>query len=544
MRIDDSGATLASAQVELRAARWRQAKALFEAALAQDDEPAARDGLGLALWWLNDVSAAHEQRTLAYLGYKRRGNARRAAWLAAWLAREQVFLRANASAMNGWFARADRLLAEAGPCIERGWVDLYRASMAAPPRELDSAAQVALAQARDHGDADLEALALAFLGMACVAQERVDEGMAHIDEAMAAATSGEVRDPFVTCEVFCVTLSACELAGDWSRTDHWCQVASQYAQRYNSPFLSAYCRTTYGSLMLATGRWAQAEQALTEAIHTFDAGHQALRVHAVLKLAELRVGQGRLEEAEVLLAGYEDHGSAALPLARLHLAHGEARLARAVLEQQLSHDEGPSLHRAPLLRMLVDVHLALGDVEAARRSADELSAQAQRARSDLLFAQAELAQGRIKQAAGDPHAARHFQSALERLNAYEQSLLAGRAKLEMARAIAAEDAAGAVAWARAALACFERLGASRDADEAAQLLRALGVSGRSAARSQAALTRREEDVLALLASGLTNREIAERLVISPKTAEHHVSQILAKLGLRTRAEAAAFAARR
>lgn len=535
---------LAAAQAALQAADWQNARAHFETALRQrqSDTPEAHDGLGLALWWLNDVSAAHEHRTRAYLGYKERGNLRRAAWLAAWLAREQVFLRANTSAMNGWFARADRLLVEAGPCVERGWVELYRVSMTATPQALEETAQAAINLAREFRDADLEALAIAFVGMARVALGRVDEGMACVDEAMATATSGEVRDHFVVCETFCVTLSACELAGDLARTDHWCQVASDYAQRRNSPFLSAYCRTTYGGLLATTGRWREAESALNEAIRTFDAGHQALRAHAVLKLADLRVSQGRLEEAEALLSGYEDYGNAIVPLARLHLARGDSKQARALLEQALtSLDDAPSLHRVPLLRLLVDVALAESDVVSAGRACEELAELARRANSDVLLAQSELAQGQLERFTGEPDAAQHFLHALDRLKTYEQSLLAGRVKLEMAWLLLQSDPPGATAWARAALACFERIGAARDADEAAKVLRDLGASVRPSVRQQASLTQREQDVLALLAHGLTNREIAERLVISAKTVEHHVSQILGKLGLRSRAEAAAYA---
>jgi DNA-binding NarL/FixJ family response regulator len=112
----------------------------------------------------------------------------------------------------------------------------------------------------------------------------------------------------------------------------------------------------------------------------------------------------------------------------------------------------------------------------------------------------------------------------------------------MAQALRAEDWAGAVTWARAALASFERIGAVHDAAEAVQLLRELGVSSRTGMRRHELLSQREAEVLALLAHGLSNREIASRLVISAKTVEHHVSQILSKLGLRSRAEAAAYAA--
>ena len=303
-----------------------------------------------------------------------------------------------------------------------------------------------------------------------------------IDEAMAAATSGEVNDPYVTTETFCVMLSACELAGDFVRTGHWCEVAMDYAQRYGSPFLSAYCRTTYGGVLAATGRWQEAEAALTKAIHAFDAGHQALRVHAVLKLADLRVSQGRLEEADVLLAGHEDQGSAVLPLARLHFARGEAQLARALLENSLQSMTSLPLSRAPLLRLLVDVLLVLGELEDAKNAALELAEVAQKAGSDILAAQASLAMGQVKRFTGKMDAVDDFRAALDHLHAFEQSLLAGRTKLELARTLLESDEAAAIIWARAALACFERIGAARDVDEAAQVLRVLGVAGREGGR--------------------------------------------------------------
>src|ERR1041385_5710205 len=144
-------------QSALTHANWLEAKKQFEHALKELDSPEARDGLGLALWWLNDISASHEQRTLAYLGYKSNGQLPKAARLAAWLAREQVFLRANVSAMNGWFARAFRLVDEMEPCAETGWVKIYHASMTASPEGQQQVAKEAIDIARKYGDMDLEA---------------------------------------------------------------------------------------------------------------------------------------------------------------------------------------------------------------------------------------------------------------------------------------------------------------------------------------------------------------------------------------------------
>jgi DNA-binding CsgD family transcriptional regulator len=536
-----SSDTVSAGQSALANANWLEAKQQFENALKESDTPEARDGLGLALWWLNDISASHEQRTLAYLGYKANGDLPKAARLAAWLAREQVFLRANVSAMNGWFARARRLLAEIKPCSEIGWVKIYHATMTAAPEGQAQVARESIEIAREFHDTNLEAFSLAVLGSALVSQTKILEGMDAIDEAMTAVVSGEVKDYFVASETFCVTLSTCELAGDLVRTNHWCESALEYAQRYQCSFLAAYCRTTYGSLLVETGKWKDAESALTEAIHTFDIGHHGLRVNAVLKLADLRVSQGRLEEADVLLSGYEDYGSAALPRARLHLARAETDLARAVLEQALQADASPSLQQAPYLRLLVEVLLASNDVESARRVAEDMMSLSRLAGSDLFLAQAELALGQISRHADESGAVAHFHTALGLLEIHAGSMLACRVKLELARTLKHTDKAGAITWAKAALAGFERIGAVHEVYEVSQLLREMGVSGKINPRSQdQLLTTREAEVLALLSHGLSNREIASRLVLSAKTVEHHVGQILGKLGLRNRAEAAAY----
>jgi ATP/maltotriose-dependent transcriptional regulator MalT len=509
--------------------------------LLESDSPEARDGLGVALWWLNDISGAHEQRTRAYLGYKSNANLPKAAHLAAWLAREQVFYRANLSAMRGWFGRAFRLRDEMKECAETGWVNIYHASMMASDAGQERAGREAIEIARKYHDADLEAFSLAIIGSAMVSQAKIKEGMDAIDEAMTAVVSGEVNDYFVASETFCVTLSACELAGDFVRTNHWCEAALEYARRYQCSFLSAYCRTTYGSLLAETGKWQDAETTLLEAIRTFDEGHRGLRVNAVLKLADLRVSQGRLEEAEVLLGGYEDYGSSVLPRARLHLARGEVDLARAVLEQALHSDTSLSLHRAPLLRLLVEVLLASDQLEEAQHTAYELESLSRLANSDLFLAQAELALGQIHRYKNKSDAVKRFRKALDHLDVHEGSLLAYRVKLELARTLRDTDKAGAITWAKAALAGFKRVGAAHNAEEANQLLREMGVSVKANAGSQdQLLTTREAEVFELLSHGLSNREIAARLVVSAKTVEHHVSQVLGKLGLRNRSEAAAY----
>ncbi len=158
-------------------------------------------------------------------------------------------------------------------------------------------------------------------------------------------------------------------------------------------------------------------------------------------------------------------------------------------------------------------------------------------------ASAELAAGRVLAADGDERAPAHLTAALERFSALDLPLEAARARLALARVLASSSTAAAVSEARLALADFERLGATRDADEAAGLLRELGAAGRAWPRGHGALTRRETRGAVAPGRGSLQRADRERLFISRRTAEHHVASILSKLGLRTRAEAAAYAVR-
>lgn len=534
---------LSAGRAALGRADWAGAAAAFEQALT--GTPAeAHDGLGVALWWLNEIDAAHRHRARAYIAFREQGETGRAARIACWLAREQLFLDGNAPAMQGWFGRAEQLI-EPLPSdgAERAWCAVMRASVTATPRRMETAAAEAVAVARRCGDRELEAFALAFHGQALATLGRVGEGMAHLDEAMTMATSGEAADLTIISEIFCVMLSTCEVVGDLARSDVWCRRAMMFAQQYSCPFLFAYCRTAYGGLMTALGRWVEAEKALTEAIHAFERGHRGLRTHAVIKLADLRVSQGKPEEAELLLIGLEDQRAAVVPLARLYMQKGETASARAVLEQALPTDTAPTLAHLSILLAWVDALLALDDAAAVGRAMTALDDLARQAGSDLFTARIAFTRGRVSLHEGDYPAARAgFDAALTHLRAYEQSLLAGQVRLRMAEMLRESDPTGAVAWARGALATFERLGAAHEAAAAAALLRQLGAARGAPARLRQPLTQREAEIAALLALGLSNREIAERLVISPKTVEHHVGRVLDKLNARSRAEVAALAA--
>ena len=159
--------------------------------------------------------------------------------------------------------------------------------------------------ARRMGDRDLEFVALAYLGATLVHDDRTDEGMVLLDEALAAVAGSEVDDFCALQEIFCQLFAACEYAHDVSRADQWIRVGEAIAARRQLPAVSAFCRTHYGGLLTDAGRWPEADVALTEAVRLWGLGHRSLRGGALARLADLRARQGRYEEAEQLLDGLE-----------------------------------------------------------------------------------------------------------------------------------------------------------------------------------------------------------------------------------------------
>jgi len=558
-------------------ADWQGARDAFQSALdAAPGDPDALDGLGQSSWWLGERDAAIEYRREAFGGYRRAGATRDAARLAIYLAGEHR-IDGQAAAANGWIARARRLLDDKDALPEIGWLEIEEAKRATNPVEAERHARAALEIAHTLGDPDVECMALAQLGRAVVTSGRVEEGMGLLDEAMAVALGGETSDPLASGDTCCTTLVVCDRLSDLRRATEWCAAVVEFTERRHFTPVQSWCRSIYGAVLVRAGDWVRAESVLTEALRLHqDPRRTGGRALPLSVLAELRVRQGRDEEAARLLEGAEQEPAALPALVELHTRRGDVAMARALLDASgaAALDEGRRL----VVRGAVE--LAAGDLDAAAALAARLAEIANSTGREDLAGEAALLRGRAAAAAQEAAGARsrpadgatgaaatdaadsatgaattdgaaRLQAAVDALEEAVAvfarlgfPLEEGRARLALAGVRAAGGSPLAAPDARTACDRFERLGARRDADEAAALLRELGSSGRSAFRGERdELTAREREVLALVASGLSNGEIAERLVIAPKTAEHHVGKVLAKLGVRSRAEAAAHAVR-
>jgi DNA-binding CsgD family transcriptional regulator len=551
----DAHGQVVAGSAALTRGEWAVARECFEAALSVEESGDALDGMALAEWWLNDPGSALELRARAFARLRHEGRDADAVAVAIWLARQYRSLYRRGEMADGWLSRARSLLTglpDEGSL--RGWMVLAEAEVGLPRPRAAGQADEAVGIARARGDRDLEIVALTRRGACRVSGGSITEGLSDLHEAMTAATSGEGHDVQYVGEALCTLMEVAGLVGDPGMVEPWAtflvSFRSQYAFGPLLPFethsatdlISAFCTGCCGGVYLVTGRLDAAEEQLVRAVTQMSTTGQRPRcLHPVADLVALRVLQGRLEEAEALITGFEDDLDCAPAAAAVDLALGRA--TRAVDRLLLALDalaETPVL-TLPARAQLVDAALEAGDNALAGQAALQIAELAAATGTALHGAHRDHAAGKVAYASGSPEAAALLRSAAIGFAQSGVPLAACRARMELARALVAPDRGLAVTEARSALQAFDRMGATAEADRAAAFLRELGVKGRTGPRDGGLLSRREQEVLGLVSEGLSNPEIAQRLFISPRTADHHVSNILTKLGVRSRTEAAAYA---
>jgi DNA-binding CsgD family transcriptional regulator len=527
----------------MAAGDWRGARDAFSAVLEVAEVSEAFFGLASALFWLGDLAGTISCCEKAYAGFRRRGDPMFAAGAALSLVGYNKGYLGNTAAARGWLSRAARIIDNEVPEL-RGELLGATAYVTDDPVDSEALARQAMEIGRANGNSDLELMAMHAVGQALVQQGRTGEGMSLLDEAMAGVIGGEGRDPMTVAQMSCMTMVVCGSCFDLERATQWVQSLQSFIDRYGCPFLYAECRTYYGRVLFENGDWAAAEAFLTEAIAMSRGVFAAPHAFAAGTLAELRLAQGRAEDAARLLRGVEGREEAAVAVASLHLAQGEPSVAAAVLRRRLAATSPDRLDVAAVIELLGEAEIALHDSNAAIERGRALVTLGAASNCDLIVAHGQRLLGHAFALTDVPAACGHLEAALAAFTRAGIPYRAAQTRLLLAQVLGRSDREVAGAEARAALSVFEHLVAGRDADAAAALLRDLGVkAARTGPKNIGRLTKREQEVLALLGEGLSNPEIAGRLFLSRKTVEHHVAHILSKLGLRGRAEAAALAAR-
>jgi DNA-binding CsgD family transcriptional regulator len=493
-------------------------------------------------------------RLRAYQLYLHRGDVRRAARCAAQIGLEQLSagevaqaagcLPVSLSACSAWAAQAEALAEHEQEGAGHGYhlIPVAYEQLAIEgnlARAADAAAQ-AVVTSRRFGDPDLLALALNVHGRAMVRSRRVPEGMMLLDESVALVVAGDVS-PSVAGLVLTAAVDASDEAFELGRCDEWTRALARWCDRQEGmvPFR---CRSLAHKAALERrhGRWGEALEVADRACEP-----------PIAELDPTAAAAARYQQGEVLrlrgelkgaAAAYRQAGELALDpqpgMALLRLAEGDTAAASTSLDRALGEAQG-GLDRARMLPARVEILLTAGQRSAAVEAAQELEQIARDHCTAALEAAARQASAAVLLTEGDPLAAltsarlacrvwRHFELPYEKAQA--RVLIARCCRM-------LGDEATAALELYAACEILARLGAKPDLDQTRIML------GRTTHASTHGLTRRELEVFELLATGLTNRAIAEQLQVTTRTVDTHVSSILTKLGVSTRAAATAFAHR-
>lgn len=535
---------------------WLSARAAFEELLAVRETPEALEGLGAASWWLADVTLTFAARERAFRLYRDRNDVSGAARMALALAGDYFSFKGDYTIARGWRQRAHRLLEGRHPTPEAGWLALVEAQTALEVDHAPATAQTWSAQAASLGRAlgshDMEMLALAYEGLALVHQGRVGEGLRRLDEAGMAAITGEMTGIDAACSACRCFIYACERMRDLEQAAHWCATLKELSARGSHHLAFALCRTQLARLLIWQGEWPAAEAELQEALRALQSTYTTYAAEALLLLAELRGRQGRFEEAEALLAQAETGPARMLAgdlvlLARANLAlEQDAPDRAAVLAERFLRSLPPEdrLRQVAALELLVKAQVANNEVSRASGGLVELSAITAGLSSRPMQASARFAAGLVFAAQNNRDSALAcFADAVEWWTRSGTPFEAARARLQLARGLASLGRhLEASEEARSALTVLRSMGATREAERATALLRRL--EGPPSVRDGGGpgLTKRELQVLRLIARGLSNKEIALQLIVSEHTVHRHVANIFDKLNLPSRAAAAAYAA--
>jgi ATP/maltotriose-dependent transcriptional regulator MalT len=508
--------------------RFEEGRAIFEAAIAALPAAEAYEGLACALRGLGEIDATLAAREMAHRLYAADGRDAAAAKLAALIGADLWVLRGDGTVARAWLERAERLLEGHEDSREAGWVGIRAREVLGYESERDRAAgDRAIELGRRHGDRDLELMGRAVRGLCAVNLGDVAAGMRDLDEVSVAAVAGELRAATERGRAWCFLIFACERVRDVERAAQWCETVRRLAEQTMHPQLFGYCRTHYAVLLTARGAYADAEDELRAAALLFAAGAPGVAFDAELVLAELRRRQGRLDEAAELASVHGWHPAAQLIMAEVAWDRGHLADAREGLERHTRRTEAGSMDDASALYLAVRIAAAEGDAAVANEAAAALRALADRAGTLPLNATARAAEG--------------LASATPRASLEDAAALWVRAGMPYEAARADTVLAALTGDAAAAERAARRLAELGCAADVSTLDTPLART--AAARSDGELSRRELEVLRLVADGFSDREIADRLVLSPHTVHRHVANIRTKLRQPSRAAAAAKAAR-
>ena len=496
--------------------------------------------MAVAAHLLGRDSDSAELWARAHQEFLARGDARRAARCASWLA-VRLLLAGEMARGGGWIGRGRRLLESEPDCVEQGYLLLPMGLQFVFGGDSASAYSTFVDAGRlaeRHADPNLAALARQGQGRTLIQLGDTPHGVALLDEVMVAVTAGELS-PLVVGDIYCSVIEACHEIFDLRRAQEWTSALSVWCESQGDlvPY-RGLCLVRRAEIMQLHGAWPDAIEEAGRACEWLSRppAQRALGA-AFYRRGEIHRLRGEFGSAEEAYRQASHWGREPQPgLAQLRLAQGQVEAARTAICRALD-ETSERRTRSRLLGPYVEIMLAVGDVAAARHAADELARIANELDAPLLHAVSNQATGSVLRAEGDPRSAlTAFRRAWKGWRELEAPYDAARVRVLVGLACRdLGDTDTAEMELDAARHAFEDLGAAPDVALVRDLARTI------APTAPEPLTARERQVLCLVATGKTNRAIAETLAISEKTVARHVSNMFTKLGISSRAAATAYA---
>ncbi len=523
----------------LSVGEWEKAKDFLVDALNQEESPEVYEELGWANWWLNDAQSVFEYRTKAYNLSLENEDKLGAARNACWLGVDYIEFKGEFAVASGWFKRAENLLEGLPSSTE---LCMFKILKARWTFQVDKNSELAfklldesLQMSKSLKNIDGEMLAEALKGFILVVEGNISEGMPLLDDATLLAVNSDQSDIKFTTITCCYLIDACERIRDYERATQWCDNVKELCKKWRYKAMFANCRMKHAGLLIWKGDWNEAEEELLSAANELQE-FRPIQVNAcTVRLADLKRRQGKWAEAEELLNKVESHPLKQLYSAFLFFDKGEYEKALDLAERYLRRfSEIEKAERTVVSELLIRINLKLGKLEKAESLLNELKEISKSINTLPIKAAVLSAEGNLYSEQKNYEQARYnLEDAIDIFEKIKLPFESSRNRISLAEVlIKLERPAQAEGELNLAITKFKELGAEKDYEKAKFILKNLYKDNLiDSAKNKYEFTGRELEILRLISEGKNNEEIAEKLFLSIRTVEKHLTNIYSKLGV-------------
>jgi len=516
---------------------WENAKDFLVDALKQEESPEVYEELGWACWWLNDASEVFENRTKAFNLYIERDDNLGAVRNACWMGVDYIEFKGEFAIANGWFKRAENLLEGLPPSTE---LSMFKILKARWTFQVDKNSELAfklldeslhISKSLKHVDGEM--LAEVLKGFILVVEGNITEGMPLLDDATLLALTSKQSDIKFTTITCCYLIDACERIRDYERATQWCDNVKELCKQWRYKAMFANCRMKHAGILIWKGEWSDAEEELISAANELKE-FRPVQVNAcMVRLADLKRRQGKWKEAEKLLNEVESHPLKQLFSAFLYFDQEEYEKALDLGERYLRRFSiNEKAERTVVLELLIKINIRLGKVAEAQVLLSELKEISSLINTLPLQAAVFSSEGYINFALKNYELAKQkLEDAVDIYDKIKSSFESARTRVILSDVLVnINKYAQAEGELNTAITKFKELGAEKDFNKARFKLKNL-YKDVASDKNKYEFTGRELEVLRLIAEGKNNEEIAEKLFLSVRTVEKHLTNIYSKVGV-------------